>query len=232
MAVAGWISLAATGSSLGANFVVECVPHASSPSARAKLTPPSGLPRRRLIALWDANYEAESWHIFLVYVGFTLGACCLNIFGVRILPHVDTAAFAWSLTGLVMVTITVLATSRGEYQPASFVFGGFENTTGWPDGWAFILGLLQSTFGLTGFDAVSHMIEEMPHAAVTAPRVMVAAVLMGACTSWIFLVVLLFCLRDFDEVISSSAGSLITIYFQASRISLLARPRPDADPSS
>jgi hypothetical protein len=26
MAVAGWVSLVATGSSLGANFVVECVP--------------------------------------------------------------------------------------------------------------------------------------------------------------------------------------------------------------
>jgi amino acid transporter len=42
----------------------------------------------------------------------------------------------------------------------------------WPDGIAFILGLLQSTFGLTGFDAISHMVEEMPRPSITAPKVM------------------------------------------------------------
>lgn len=119
------------------------------------------------------------------------------------------------MSGLVIVIITVLATARGEYQPGSFVFGNFANSTGWPDGWAFILGLLQSTFGLTGFDAVSHMIEEMPRPAINAPKVMVGAVLLGASTSWIFLVVLLFVLKDFDAVISSPAGSLIEIYYQA-----------------
>lgn len=67
MATAGWVSLVATGSSLGSNFVVD------------------------LIALWDTNYESERWHIFLIYLGFTLGACTLNVFGVRILPFVDTA---------------------------------------------------------------------------------------------------------------------------------------------
>lgn len=101
------------------------------------------------------------------------------------------------------------------YQPASFVFGSFSNSTGWPDGWAFILGLLQSTFGLTAFDAVAHMIEEMPQPAVLAPKIMVAAVLMGSSTAWVFLVVLLFVLKDFDMVLSSSAGSLIEIYYQA-----------------
>ena len=60
------------------------------------------------------------------------------------------------------VIIAILSTARGHYQPASFVFATFQNETGWPAGVAFILGLLQSTFGLTGFDAISHMIEEMP----------------------------------------------------------------------
>ena len=42
----------------------------------------------------------------------------------------------------------------------------------WPDGVAFILGLLQSVFGLTGFDAVSHLVEEMPRPHINAPKVM------------------------------------------------------------
>lgn len=89
----------------------------------------------------------------------------------------------------------------------------------WPDGMAFILGLLQSVFGLTGFDAATHLIEEMPNPAVNAPQVMVSAVLMGAGTSWIFMIVILFCLSSFTDVLESSAttGPLLTIYYQATR---------------
>jgi choline transport protein len=177
-----------------------------------------------LIALWDTSYEAKPYHIFLIFLAFTLGATALNIFGVRLLPHVDKTAFIWSLTGLVTVMITLLATARGEYQPGSFVFGNFTNRTGWPDGWAFIIGLLQSTFGLTGFDAVCHLSDEMVRPSINGPRVMVGAVLIGASTSWVFLVVLLFTLKDFDQVISSSAGSLIEVYFQATSSRVGVRP--------
>lgn len=84
---------------------------------------------------------------------------------------------------------------------------------------AFILGLLQSVFGLTGFDAATHMIEEMPNPSNNAPQVMVSAVLMGAGTSWIFMIVLLFCMSSFTDVLESSAttGPLLAIYYQATR---------------
>lgn len=44
---------------------------------------------------------------------------------------------------------------------------------------------------------------------------MVAAILLGASTSWIFLLVLLFCLADIDSVTSSASGPLLQIYYQA-----------------
>lgn len=80
---------------------------------------------------------------------------------------------------------------------------------------AFILGLLQSTLGLTAFDAASHMVEEIPQPSKNAPRVMIMAVGLGAVTSWIFMVVLLFCLRDFEAVLASPTGPILTIYYQA-----------------
>lgn len=59
------------------------------------------------------------------------------------------------------------------------------------------------------------MVEEMPQPARNAPRIMVMAIAMGAVTSWIFMVVILFCLRDFDAVIGSPVGALLEIYVQA-----------------
>jgi choline transport protein len=83
-----------------------------------------------------------------VYIVFVLCACAINAFGVRLLPRINTVALVWSIIGAVVVMITVLACASGRYQTASFVFGDVENQTGWSDGVAWILGLLQSAFGL------------------------------------------------------------------------------------
>jgi len=118
-----------------------------------------------------------------LYLGFTIIPYLLNTFCVRLLPHIDRFAGIWGLIGIVVVCITLLACSSGRYQDATAVFGTFTNVTGWPDGMAFILGLLQSTLGLTAFDAASHMVEEMPNPAKNAPKVMVLAIGLGGCTA-------------------------------------------------
>lgn len=73
---------------------------------------------------------------------------------------------------------------------------------------------------LTGsFDFFSsrflQMVEEMPRPHINAPRAMVAAVLIGASSSFIFLIILLFCIRDVTAVIESTAGALIASMQQA-----------------
>lgn len=72
------------------------------------------------------------------------------------LPLVTRGAFIWSIIGFVVISITVLACSSPNYSTPEFVFTEFLNSTGWPDGIAWLLGLLQAGLGLTGFDAVAH----------------------------------------------------------------------------
>jgi hypothetical protein len=84
-----------------------------------------------------------------MYIGWTLIAFLLNMFCVRILPLLERGAFYWSIGGFFLVCITCLACSSGEFRTGKDVFATWTNTTGWPDGMAFILGLLQSVFGLT-----------------------------------------------------------------------------------
>jgi len=139
----------------------------------------------------------------------------LNIFCVRLLPLIDRLALFWSLAGVTVISITVLACKSGNYQSGSFVFGKFINESGWNNGVAWILGLLQSAFGLTAYDAVSHLVEEMPNASVNAPKAMIMSVAIGTVSSFIFLIVLLFCLTDVDIVNSSAAGALGEILYQA-----------------
>lgn len=168
-----------------------------------------------IIHLLHPTFSSEPYQIFLVYLAMTIIAYLLNTFCVRLLPWLDTGAMAWSMLGIVTVMITLLACARGSYQPAKNVFADWQNSTGWPDGMAFLLALLQSVLGFTAFDAVSHLSEEMPRPAINAPKAMVLAISIGSVTGWLFLVILLLCLTDLQAVMEASTGPLIEIYRQA-----------------
>lgn len=149
----GWIALTCTGGSLASQLIVG------------------------IIALWNPDYEATRWQQFLLYIGYTIVAFLINAFGNSFLSQFNQAALIWSLTGFVVICITVLACSSGRYASAEFVFTDFVNETGWPgqifqipmnsmslltpkkDGIAWLLGLLQGSLGLIGYDATAHMIE-------------------------------------------------------------------------
>ncbi|CAK3807035.1 Choline transport [Lecanosticta acicola] len=189
--VFGWMALVATGGLLGSQIVVG------------------------IIALYDASYEAQRWHQFLIYVGYNIIALLLNAFANSLLPLVNKTAIIWSISGFVVICITILACASPDYSSGDFVYREFINTTGWPDGLAWLLGLLQGGLGLTGFDATAHMIEEIPNAAIEGPKIMIYCVAIGVFTGFIFLSCLLFVAGDINQVISSSAGPLNQIIFNA-----------------
>lgn len=189
--VAGWWALTATASSLAGSLIIGAY------------------------SLAHPEFESKPYQTFLIYLGYALIALFMNIFTPRVLPHFDQAAIIWSLVGATVILIVCLATASPNFEPASFVFGNFINTTGWSDGVAWILGLLQASFGLIAYDACTHMVEEMPRPHVNAPRTMVLAVLLGSVSGFIFLFTLLFTINDVDTVISSTAGPLIASMYQA-----------------
>lgn len=59
ISAAGWVCLVATASSLGSTFI------------------------GNIISLLHPEYEEKSWHIFLLYVAFSLGGWAVNVFGAK-----------------------------------------------------------------------------------------------------------------------------------------------------
>ncbi|ODA83473.1 hypothetical protein RJ55_01987 [Drechmeria coniospora] len=191
--VAGWMALVATSALLSSQLVAG------------------------VISVLHPGYEPQRWHRFLIYVGLTLLSFLTNAFMNSLLPLVYRGALIWSLGGFALVSITVLARAAPNYSSAYFVFCHFINRTGWPDGVAWLLGLLQGGLGVTAFDAVAHMIEEIPNASVQGPKIMIVCVAIGTVTGVIFLIVLLFVSGNIEEVIDSTAGPLLQILIHATR---------------
>ncbi|KAF2683583.1 amino acid permease [Lentithecium fluviatile CBS 122367] len=190
--VSGWIALVASGGLLGSQLIVG------------------------VIALFHENYVPERWHQFLIYIAYTITAFLVNAFMNDLLPYVNKGAITWSIAGFIIICITVLSCSSPNYASAKFVFTDFINETGWPDGIAWLLGLLQGGLGLTGYDAVAHMIEEIPDASTEGPKIMIYCVAIGTFTGFIFLMCLLFVSGgDAESIISSPSGPLLQILYNA-----------------
>ncbi|KAF2860122.1 putative amino acid permease [Piedraia hortae CBS 480.64] len=190
--VFGWMSLVATGGLLGSQLILG------------------------IIAMYRPSFEAKRWQQFLIYIAYNVVATILNAFCNNLLPYVNKAAITWSICGFCVISITVLAcTSSGEFTSGKIVYGQFLNTVGWPDGIAWLLGLLQGGLGLTGFDAVAHMIEEIPNASVLGPRVMIYCVCIGTFTGFVFLSSLLFVSGPLDSILESPAGPVGAIILHA-----------------
>ena len=190
----GWMALVATNSSLASTLIIN------------------------IISLESPNYSFQRWHQFLLYLGITLLTFIVNAFMLRLLPQINTFALCWSIAGFFIISITVLATAAPDYATGQYVFAHWLNTTGWPDGIAWLLGLLQGGLGLTGFDAVAHMIEEIPNAALEGPKIMIYCQYIGISTGFLFLVVTLFVSGgavNSDRIIEASAGPLLEIFYIA-----------------
>ena len=109
------------------------------------------------------------------------GACKFILKRVKIsIAAILTQSVYWSITAVVVISITILATS--DKKDAHYVFAEYANETGWSDGVAWILGLLQSALSLIGFDAALHMTEEMPKPSEDAPRAIMYSICVGGIT--------------------------------------------------
>ncbi|KAI1090994.1 amino acid transporter [Rostrohypoxylon terebratum] len=176
--IAGWLTLVTTEGFFAAQFIQAAAVIAS-----------------------DGSYKIKQWSTYLTFLAvltFTTGA---NIWGNRILGRWNDTALYWSLLGVVIISIVLLATS--DKNDAHYVFAEFDNETGWSDGMAWILGLLQSALSLIGFDAALHMTEEMPRPAEDAPRAIIYAVIVGGVTGVAFILVILFCITDLETVLAT-----------------------------
>ncbi|KHN95458.1 Amino acid/polyamine transporter I [Metarhizium album ARSEF 1941] len=156
----------------------------------------------------------KGWLLFLVYVGITVFFTSINYVSCRkewILPTFNNfvgIGFASLFVAFSLaLLISVGAKADLSYQSASFVFGQWINRTGWGNGVVWFLGLVQSAYGLTAFDSVIHMVEEIPAPRRNAPRTMYLAVLIGALSGFIFMVVCLFCIQSVDGVLDPASGN-------------------------
>ncbi|KAH8587349.1 amino acid/polyamine transporter I [Bisporella sp. PMI_857] len=185
LSIAGWLTLVTTACYFAAFFITAAA-----------------------IVATDNAYESQPWKVYLIFAAIMVFTTLANLYGNRILDWWNNAALVWSLLSFAAISITLLATSNKT--SAKYVFTGSDNSTGWSSGISCILGMVQSALSLIGSDAATHMSEEMPNPSRDTPRAMMYSVAIGGITGAAFLLVILFCLGNIDDILGTSTGMPIT----------------------
>ncbi|ORZ03400.1 amino acid/polyamine transporter I [Syncephalastrum racemosum] len=143
-------------------------------------------------------------------VGFHIAICVshgiANSLGPGVMRRINSCSTWWQVISPLVIIITILAKAPTR-QPGSFVFGHFNNDSGWDSkGYVVLVGLLQAQFTLTGYDSSAHMSEETKNAEISGPVGMVMAILVSAVMGWIFIIGFLFCIQDLESTINTSTN--------------------------
>jgi choline transport protein len=161
------------------------------------------------------DYVIERWHTVLVAYLIAVVATASNIFIPHALDRISKFILVWNIIAFFACFITILATND-QKQSASFVFGEFQNFTGFNAPYGAIVGLLQSAFGMCCYDAPAHMTEEIRNARKQAPRAIIMAVYIGAVTGFVFLISLSFCMGDLETTAGTATGvPVIEIFYHS-----------------
>ncbi|GAA5951990.1 hypothetical protein JCM3765_005161 [Sporobolomyces pararoseus] len=156
-----------------------------------------------LVVAYVPTYEQKAWHLVLLYLGMVLAFFLINVFLIKILDRM-TVTFAVINISSVVATIIALAACAPVKSTPKFVFSGFLNETGWSSkGLVFLLGLLQSSFTIIGYDASTHLCEEALDPGRLAPVAVLGGVAIVGLVGLCYIVALLFCIPDVDRVINT-----------------------------
>lgn len=168
------------------------------------------------ITLWNEDFFPSTWQTVLMFWAVMLVCFLINAFGAPYLDLINKICIYWTAASVViiMVTLLVLAPHR---RSGEFVFAHFNaSASGWPDGWAFFVGLLQAAYTLTGYGLVAAMCEEVQRPEREVPKAMVLSVAAAGLTGIVYLIPLMFVLPDIDMLlkVADAGGQPIGLLFK------------------
>ncbi|SPC67525.1 related to GABA permease [Ustilago sp. UG-2017b] len=162
------------------------------------------------------QWTPQAWQTILTFWACMLIAAIVNAYGVKFnyLDRLNTLSFYWTAAGTLIIAITILVRAKDGRKDAEFVFAGWENTSGWPDGWAFFVGLLQAAYTLTGYGTVAALCEEVAEPEKQVPKAIVWSVVAASITGFVYLIPVLFVLTpDAADLLTTAAGQPIPVLF-------------------
>ena len=169
----------------------------------------------QMYVIYHPTFVPQPWHSFVALVGLTWSAVAIMVFYNKILRHIATLGF-WAVFLGGIVTTIVLAAMPKQHASHSFVWTDWQNDSGWVDGMAFLIGVVQGGYTIGTVDGATHIAEELPNPRRDLPKAIAAQMILGTFCAFIFMTALFYGISDFDAVLNSTFQFPLTeVYLQA-----------------
>lgn len=170
----------------------------------------------------NASVLSKRWFLFVCTTAGLLVAVVPNILDQRVLRRYFRVTVFSACVLFMIYWVWFPIASRGHFQPASGVFGHFYNGINYgptqqaSDAYCWIVGILFGAWEFYGYDTSVHLAEETNEAS----EVVAKGMWTGTLATWLLsvptLVILLFCIRDFDAIVNGTyANNFAELCLQA-----------------
>ncbi|KIJ60931.1 hypothetical protein HYDPIDRAFT_42996 [Hydnomerulius pinastri MD-312] len=167
------------------------------------------------VSIASPNFVVTPAKTVGLFAGLLVVHGLLNSLATRHLAFVTRGFVFVNLGTTAIIIIVLLATTpRSEMHAANYVFGGagiINQTGGWNNGIAFLLGLLSVQWTMTDYDATAHISEEVRRAAYAAPTAIFIAVIGTGSLGWILNVVVVLCSGPIENLPGVSGSAFLQI---------------------
>ncbi|CEP17139.1 hypothetical protein [Parasitella parasitica] len=167
-----------------------------------------------IINISDANNSPSIYWQYGIFVVIAVVHGIINSASVKYNGFFNQTSLYWHLVGTLLIVIVALVLTPNKAN-AKWVFAFFDNQTGFSSGgYAFLIGLLQSQYTLSGFDSAAHMSDETLDAGRSAPRGILYAIGTAAIVGFIFLISVNFCVQDYQaQIVDTQISPAMTQVF-------------------
>ena len=125
---------------------------------------------------------------------------------VNLLPGAPYPTYRLAIIGVGLI-VGLLTFIPSHHQSASFVFGHYENATGWSSPiYVAAIGLLLAQYTFCGYDASAHLSEETTQAQVNAARGIVRSIWVSWIAGFVLLAGLTFAIQDYAGTVNTTTG--------------------------
>ncbi|KAJ2961494.1 hypothetical protein NQZ79_g3279 [Umbelopsis isabellina] len=165
----------------------------------------------------DFEFEATFPQTYGVYIVVPFLHGLMGSLSTRWLARVNQV-YVYLNMGSTIVVIVCLFVLSPNKNSAQWVFTHFDaDTVGWPAGMAFLLGLIDVMWTLTGYDCSAHLSEECQNASTAAPKAIIQSVASVAITGWVLILAIAFTVPSIDEALATATGMpMAQIFFAPS----------------
>lgn len=158
----------------------------------------------------DGDFEITPAKTYGIFVACVLLHIAITCFSSKNCAYLQTTSIVVNLAIIVLYIIALPIGAKGNFKPAKFVFGEFDNISNWPIGWTQLSAAwLPAIWTIGAFDSVIHMSEEVKDAEHTIPIGILGSVIACGSIGTVILIITFFCIQTNDietDILGSKFG--------------------------